>query len=363
MIFLMYLFNMNLIVEAPLNSLSFGNVSYNLLRELFKANAEIAYFPIGEPDLSALNPKQDFVEWLKVSLSRRFEALKLDLPTLRLWHLNGSDFLRSRNQTLITFYECNQPTQIEKNIAALHNKTLFSSKFSSDQFEGSDTFKLGFDEDFRVTGKTYLKDKIHFGISGKFEKRKHTEKIIKTWLKKYGNDNRYLLSCCVTNPFFKPEDMQKIIANLLEGKYYSNINFIPWLKTNAEINEFINSVDIDLTGLSGGEGWNLPAFNATCLGKWSVVLNGTAHKEWATADNSILVEPNGEQESEDGVFFKKGSDFNQGTFLTFNEDEVISAMEKSETLVGQINMNGTLLGQNFTYKKSLEEILSKIQLA
>jgi hypothetical protein len=353
---------MNLIVEAPLNSLSFGNVSYNLLRELFKAGVEIAYFPIGEPDLNAFNPKPEFVEWIKTALSRRFEAIKLNLPTIRLWHLNGSDFLRSRNQTLVTFYECNQPTNIEKFISQAQNKTLFSSKFAADQFENSGTFKLGFDEDFHVTGRQYL-NKIHFGISGKFEKRKHTEKVIKTWLKKYGNDNRYLLSCCVTNPFFKPEDMQKIIGNLLEGKYYSNINFIPWLKTNQEVNEFTNAIDVDLTGLSGGEGWNLPAFNATCLGKWSIVLNGTAHKEWATSENCILLEPNGEQESDDGVFFKKGSDFNQGTFLTFDENELVAAMEKSETLVGQINMSGTLLGQNFTYKKSLEEILSYIQLA
>ena len=149
----------------------------------------------------------------------------------------------------------------------------------------------------------------------------------------------------------------------MEGKHYSNINFIPWLKTNAEMNEFLNAVDIDLTGLSGGEGWNLPAFNATCLGKWSIVLNGTAHKDWANSDNSILIEPNGEQDVEDGVFFKKNDSFNQGTFLTFDENELISAMEKGESLVGQINACGTLLGQTFTYKNSIEEILSKMDLA
>lgn len=354
---------MNLIVEAPLNSLSFGNVSYNLLRELYKAKINIALFPIGEPDLSAMQPSQDFVSWLQESIKNRNKSLSLNLPTLRLWHLNGSDFLRSRNQTLITFYECNKPTEIEKNIAKLHNKTLFSSKFASDQFENSDVFSLGFDEDFHLTGKKYLQDRIHFGLSGKFEKRKHTEKIIKTWLKKYGNNNKYLLSCCITNPFFKPEDMQKVIANVLEGKHYSNINFIPWLKTNSEINEFLNAIDIDLTGMSGGEGWNLPAFNATCLGKWSIVLNATAHTEWANENNSILVNPNGEQPSEDGVFFKGGSEFNQGTFFTFDENELISAMEKSETLARQFNMSGSILGQTFTYKRALEQILSKVNLA
>jgi hypothetical protein len=310
-----------------------------------------------------MKPEADFMNWLQSSIANRFKSLSLNIPTLRLWHLNGSDFLRSRNQTLITFYECNQPTDLERNIAKLHTKTLFSSKYSSDQFEGSSTFKLGFDEDFFVTNKKYLQDRIHFGLCGKFEKRKHTEKIIKTWLKKYGNNNKYLLSCCITNPFFKPEDMQKIIANITEGKYYSNVNFLPWLKTNSEMNDFLNAIDIDLTGMSGGEGWNLPAFNATCLGKWSIVLNATAHKEWANSDNCILVEPNGVESCEDGVFFKQNTEFNQGTFFTFDENDLISAMEKSETLVGQFNMNGSIMSQTFTYKSALEEILSKIQLA
>jgi hypothetical protein len=157
--------------------------------------------------------------------------------------------------------------------------------------------------------------------------------------------------------------MQRTIANILEGKSYSNINFIPWLKTNLEMNEFLNAIDIDLTGMSGGEGWNLPSFNATCLGKWSVVLNATAHTDWATKDNCILVEPNGEQPSEDGVFFKNGSDFNQGTFFNFSEEDLILAMEKAETLVGQNNMCGSIMGQTFTYKRTLEQILSKINLA
>jgi hypothetical protein len=354
---------MNLIVEAPLNSLSFGNVSYNLLRELYKSKLDVGLFLIGEPDLSAFAPSQDFISWLQTSIKNRYEALSLNLPTLKLWHLNGSDHLRTRNQTLVTFYECNKPTPVELSVSKLQSKVLFSSKFASDQFENSDHFQLGFDEDFHVTNKKYLQDRIHFGISGKFEKRKHTEKIIKTWLKKYGNNNKYLLSCCITNPFFKPEDMQRIIANLLEGKHYSNINFIPWLKTNAEINEFMNAIDIDLTGLSGGEGWNLPAFNATCLGKWSVVLNGTSHKDWANEDNSILIQPNGTQLCEDGVFFKDKGDYNQGTFLTFDEEELISVMEKSETLAGQFNMCGSIMSQKFTYARSLQQILSKMVAA
>ncbi|NDG53929.1 MAG: hypothetical protein EBY39_13075, partial [Flavobacteriia bacterium] len=166
---------------------------------------------------------------------------------------------------------------------------------------------------------------------GKFEKRKHTEKIIRCWAKKYGNNYNYQLTCCVSNPFYKKEDMQNTLSNVLQGKRYGNINFLPFMPKNSEVNDYLNSIDIDLGGMSGAEGWNLPSFNATCLGKWSVVLNSTSHKDWATKENSILVEPNGSEPIYDGIFFHKNTPFNQGNISTFNEDEFISAMEKAET--------------------------------
>ena len=109
------------------------------------------------------------------------------------------------------------------------------------------------------------------------------------WISKYGNNNKYQLSICVTNPFFKPEEMNAVLSNCFQGKRYTNINILPYLQKNSEVNDLINSLDIDLTGLSGAEGWNLPAFNATCLGKWSIVLNETSHKDWSNENNCISV--------------------------------------------------------------------------
>jgi hypothetical protein len=234
------------------------------------------------------------------------------------------------------------------------------NKFREAGCDNTELFTLGFDEDFKLTGKKYLQNRIHFGLMGKFEHRKHTGKIIKTWLKKYGNNPKYLLSCCVTNPFFKEDQMKNILGNVLEGKQYNNINFLPYLKTNEEVNDFINAIDIDLTGLSGAEGWNLPAFNATCLGKWSVVLNATSHKDWATSENSVLIEPSGTIPAVDGVFFSKGQLFNQGDFFDWTEDQAVEGFEKAEKLVGTSNEKGFALGKDLTYKKTLEQILSKV---
>ena len=347
-----------LIFKAPLNSLSFGNVSFNLLKEMYAKNMDLAIFPIGNVDVSAFSiTDQGFKEWIEEAVNNRYKKLDKDTTTLQMWHLNGSENRISKKQILYTFYELDEPTDSENKLSELQDKTVFSSSYSANKFNNASYAPLGFDTSFHKTNKQYLSDKIHFGLMGKLEKRKHTEKIIKNWIKKYGNNYKYQLTCCISNPFFKKEQMESAIRNILEGKRYGNINFLPFLPKNSQVNDFINSIDIDLGGLSGAEGWNLPSFNASCLGKWSIVLNATSHTDWATPKNSILIDPDGKQEVYDNIFFKKGAEFNQGNIYTFNDDELISAMEKAESICKNVNIEGEKLKDKFTYKNTLEKIL------
>ena len=353
-----------IILKAAFNSLSFGNVSYNIAREFYKKDIQASIFPIGDNfDFSAFDHMdEDFKKWLESSTNTRFTTIKKDTPCLSIWHINGSENRISRNSTLYTFYELNSPTLTEKNLVDHQDNVIFSSSYAQRSFEmvnceNTHSVPLGFDVDFYETGKTYLEGKIHFGLMGKWEKRKHTADIIKFWAAKYGNNPDYQLTCCVINPFFKEDQMNQIIGSALNGQQYSNINFLPRLKTNSEVNEYYNAIDIDLSGMSGAEGWNLPAFNSTCLGKWSIVLNASSHSDWANKDNSIQVESNGTTSAEDGAFFNKNSPFNQGEIHTFDPDEFVSALEKSENLSKKTNENGVKLREEFSYKKTADSIL------
>lgn len=357
-----------IILKAAFNSLSFGNVSYNIARELYKKDIKTSIFPIGNNfDFSAFDKlDEDFKKWLEDSANNRLTKIKNDTPCLSIWHINESESCPGKKSFLYTFYELDNPTFTEKNIVDFHDATIFSSSHAKDCFENVNcenihNIPLGFDTDFYETGKEYLKDKIHFGIIGKWEKRKHTGRIIKAWADKYGNNSKYQLTCCVINPFFKPEQMNQIIGQALEGKTYGNINFLNRLKTNSEINDVMNSIDIDLSGLSGAEGWNLPSFNASCLGKWSIVQNSTSHKDWANEKNCLLVNPTSTESSEDGVFFTKNSPFNQGNINKFDTDEVISKFEEAESLKGKVNVEGKKLKDIFTYSKTVDSILKVME--
>lgn len=350
--------------SCPINPLSFGNVSYNMLRELFKLNINTCLFPIGNKiDISTFNSiTPDMKNWLEKSFEGRIINLSAESPSVRMWHLNGSESRVGKNQILYTFYECNEPTKQEVSLCKAQDKTIFSSSHAADVFKSSgcdnvEYIPIGFDEDFYETGKEYFKDRVHFGLIGKFEKRKHTAKLLKLWAQKYGDNNEYQLTCCINNPFFKEDQMKAAINNALEGKQYKNINFLPFLKTNSEMNELYNSIDINLAGMSGAEGWNIPAFNSACLGKWSIVLNSTSHKDWARADNSIIVEPSGKESIVDGMFFSENSPFNQGTMDTFTDEQFYDACERAINVSKDKNQKGVELREEFTYNKTITKIL------
>jgi len=358
---------MKLLVNAPINALSFGNVSVNILRELFKKNIDLIFFPIGDKaEMEAYDKiEPDFVKYLQAATNDRYSKISKDIPSLKLWHIFGSETRYSKNQSLFTFHEVSEVTNIEKNLLSLQDRIFVSSNYTKNIFNlnGLDNVthvQLGFDNDFQITNKTYLQDKIHFGILGKFENRKNTARIIKSWLKLFGNKPEYQLSCAITNPFLDKARFQNELLKVLEGKQYNNLNFVPYMQTNSEVNDYLNSIDIDLGGLSGAEGWNLPSFNATALGKWSVVINATAHKDWATKDNSILIEPSSLKDCYDDVFFKKGQSFNQGQFFDISDQEMDNAILKSLSYAKTPNPEGLKLQKQFTYEKTVETILCAI---
>ena len=112
----------------------------------------------------------------------------------------------------------------------MQDQCIFSSKHAADAFkeagcENVHNVPIGFDEDFSSNEEKYLEGKVHFGLMGKFENRKNTSQIIKNWAKKYGNNYKYQLSCCINNPFFKPENLNSLISSALNGQVYGNINF------------------------------------------------------------------------------------------------------------------------------------------
>lgn len=355
-----------MILELPVNSLSLGYVSVNILRELFSRGQEISIFPIGEVDLSAYQVDQKFHDYLVRSINNRFSSLKKDTPCIKNWHIQDSDKLRTHNQVLLTYHETDRATDIEKTIVNLQKKTLFCGNYSENIFRsaGCDnvgSFSLGIGPEYFKDDKNYFPSRIHWGLCHKWENRKLTAKIISLWTKKYGNNSNHSLSLLVNNPFFSPEDNQRLLQQTLENKRFHNINVLPRLATHAELNQFHNAIDIDLGGIAPSESWNLPPFTSTCLGKWAIVTNSAGNTAWANDQNSILIEPSGMRPSHDGVFFKDGGLFNQGQFFDVIDNDILESFNRAEKLAKKENVEGLLLPKKYNFSKTVNLILEEVR--
>lgn len=357
-------------LHLAINSLSIGQISTLLLKTIYDqeqagtSKLDITVIPIGNSDLSSQKTDSNFQAWLQSKIIKGLETHSRDIPTFKCWHLNQSLESVSDKQTLLSFYELDSPTKVELNIAKNQHKLCFSSQYTCDVFKmfgvNSRYLPLAFDSyNFKKLDKKFhTDDRIVFGVNGKAELRKSHPQIIKSWIKKYGNNPKYFLQCAIYNPFLTPEQNQQTIGQILGVEKPFNVGFYPMMKENSIYNDFLNSCDIVL-GMGKGEGWDLPAFQSVAMGKHAVILNANAYKGWANEENSVLINPSGKEAAVDNVFFRKGQMFNQGNWFLWNEDEFINAcdMAISRVNLDRVNKNGLLLQEEFNKERFLNSII------
>ena len=350
--------------NLPLNSTSLGQVSFSILRELFKRKVDLHLFPIGGIDISSQNQDQDFLGWLQNVLITSPKEHSKTNPIFKLWHINGSLESYSNKQVLLSFYEVDSPTPTEINIIKNNEKVLLSSSYAVGIFKSLglnnvDFIPLGFDSvHFKNSVKRSVNG-IQFGLFGKLEpQRKRHLKVLSLWAQKYGNNPDYSLNCAVFNHFIDPKAQSQLLNQALNGIKYFNINFLNYMSSNEMYNDLLNNTDIVLA-MSGGEGWGLPEFQAVALGKHCIGLEAHAYKDWMTEKNSVLVQPNGKIPCYDNIFFKQGAEFNQGSIFDWSDQEFLEGLNTVEARYknNPVNTEGLKLQEQFTYSKMVDSIL------
>ena len=338
------------------------------MRGFFKRKIEPSLFAIGgKADLQSQQADPAFFKYLEQCIKKANVEHSRETPTFKLWHFSDGLFSPSEKNRLLTFYELDEPTPSEVNIAKNQDKLFFTNKYSQNTFSqfgiDSEVIPLAFDTyNFKRLSKKYFDDdRIVFNLCGKFEKRKHHKKIIQAWVKKFGNNKKYFLQCSLYNPFLQEKQNRDLFVDAINGKEMFNLQFLGHMPTNDLYNDYLNSSNI-VIGMSGAEGWGLPEFQSVGLGKHSVILNAHGYKEWATEENSVLIEPKGKEEAYDGVFFHKGQEWNQGNIFSFDEDNFISGCEEAIKRVeaNRVNEDGLKIQEDFSLDKTLDKLLPLI---
>jgi len=363
--------NQDMILDLPINNLSFGNVSIAILREFYKRGLSPNVMPMnGQVDLGAQVPDEGFAKWLHQCIGKAQKEASRSAPSVRLWHINGSlPSFSNQGNDLIVFHELDSLTSTEINVLKNQHKVYVTSTYTQQVFKlfGVDStyLPLGFDShNFHVLEKRpSIEGVTSFSIFGKWEPlRKSHAQMLRAWVKKYGNNRAHRLNLSITNAFIKPEHLNQMIGQALEGKSYFNVNFLEYQPSNAAFNQVLQAGEIALC-MGVGEGRDLPCYHATAMGAWPVAVNATAYKDYLSPDNAVLVNPNGKQVAHDGMFFisGNGNQWNQGNFFTWSDDEFVAAMEEAEKRAkGGLNTKGLDL-QKVTYADTVDILLKDIK--
>ena len=359
--------NNKFLLNLPFNQTSFGNVSFAIAREFKARNQNPFISPIGRFDDSTQKHNDEFNAWIQGGVQNTLKYFNREYPTLRLWHINGSlESFSSRGNDLITFFELDQLTPSEVNILKNQRKVYVTAKYTQSIFKqyGIDSvyLPLGFDNYnfYKFPRNQKIDGEISFLLLGKLEHRKNHFDILQFWAKKYGNKLGYKLNCAIANPFLKPEDFNRLIGQILEGKQYWNINFLPWSETNEKYNSVIQSSDI-VFALSGAEGFDLPVYHAVAMGAWPLALNAHVYIDYLNPSNAIFINPNGKKPAYDGMFFAPNQPFNQGNIFTISQEDFNKGCDEVVNKVRAVgeNINGLEL-QKQTYKQTVDIILEEL---
>lgn len=359
--------------EGVINPLSFGYITYGIAKEFWKRKIDFNFFPISNNiDWSCFDKTdENFKNYINTSTQNAWKKFSINDKSFRIWHINMSWHKLSKKENyLLVFHELDKLTDEEVNILNSFDKIFVTSSFSKNIFEDYGVkspviyVPMGIDtEVFYNTNKPRpFKDIIVSSIFGKFEKRKSTAKTIQTWISKYGNNPKFKLHCFVTNPFFKPEQMNNIYAQIFNNQPKPfNVDLFPYLPTNSQLNEAYNSTDI-VIDMSCAESISLGSLNCLGLGKHGIIHNNTGMKDWANEKNSVLIKTSGKEPAYDNIFFQEGQKVNQGNIYTWNQEDFIPAFEEAVRRfeLNPINEEGKKLVDTYSFKIGADIITKEI---
>jgi hypothetical protein len=93
------------------------------------------------------------------------------------------------------------------------------------------------------------------------------------------------------------------------------------------------------------------------------MLDAHSYKDWANNNNSVMVSPSEKIEAYDGMFFSKGSPFNQGNIFSFKEEAFIAGCEEAVKRYesNKINTAGLELQKKYTIDNTVSQILKLME--
>lgn len=358
---------------APLNSLGYGVASNNIFLSAMKDGHDITLWPISfDTDII----EQQNLDLYKKAIENQSFYDK-NAASIRIWHqFDLGQHIGKGMHIGFPIFELDRFTEREKHHIQSQDMIFVCSDWAKRVIENQTYQKnvqivpLGvdreiFNENITIMGSgqpllqeliASAKNNVIFINVGKWEIRKGHDILIDAFSSAFNeNDNIELWMCC-QNPFLSDEESKKWENLYKNSPLADKIRILPRLTSQRDLAIIMSLSDVGVFPVRA-EGWNLDALELMACGKRIIATDYSAHTEFMTKENALLIPISLLEDAVDNKWF-----FGQGQWAQFDIYSYNCLVEllKNEYKKGKgiINSNGIETSKKFNWGNSARKLIS-----
>jgi hypothetical protein len=353
-------------LTCPINGLSYGVASLNILKELVN-NYTVSLFGIGPLSIDcSLTPNEDGGIVNQCLINQRFYDREAD--SIRLYHQHDlAQHVGKGHHIGFPIFEVNK---FEPHILnhLLNQDALFvTSEWAKTVIEENNinipTFVVPLGVDTNVFKYQQLpKDNTcRFLNVGKWEVRKGHNELLEAFNQAFSpSDDVELIMLPISAHTTQEEinDWGRVYKESVMGEKIKIVN-------RLQMPQLINAMQAVDCGvfLSHAEGWNLPLLEMMSCGTQVIATNYSAHTEFCTKDNCYLVDIDNLEDAYDGRWFHGFAEWAEigPTQISQCAEYMRGIYESKKRGENVINLNGIETGKKFTWKNTCNKITEALK--
>jgi glycosyltransferase involved in cell wall biosynthesis len=276
-------------ILGPVNSLSYGNVTKEIVSGLVDLGEKVKLIPInGRIDCE-----------INENLTKALNEKQSD-TCIKIWHANDMSMPDYKTKIGWPIFELDTFTEQEKQQLKTLDKIIVCSQWAKQVVIDNginvetEVVNLGVDDTVFFPSNNNVGEKVVFLNVGKWEVRKGHNELLWAFQDAFKDVGDVELWMACSNPFVDNSQWHNKYKRALGNK----VKFVPYLYTQQELAKTINLCSIGVYP-SHAEGFGLPILETLACGKPVITTNCTAQTEYCNHENCYLVESTGKVKAQD----------------------------------------------------------------
>lgn len=354
-------------LNTPIGFTGYGVAGLNICKQLTINNYDVSLFPIGN-----LNVENQQDAALMQNLSSKGDSFDYDATTLKIWHqFDLVNKIGRGKYCAYPFFELDKLKSTEIHHLNFPDQIIVASEWAKNILIDNGITKpitvapLGVNREIfspkqeLLSEKELNNDNYKFIAVGKWEIRKGYDILCELFNRAFESTDNVELWILASSheSCFSKQELNQWHNYYLSSKLKDKIKIFPRVGSQENVAQIMGNANCGLF-LSRAEGWNLELLEMMSIGKPVITTNYSAHTEFVTKENSMLVDIDSVEKAYDGKWFHGFG--NWAKIGKKQEEQIIDYMKLAYTEKLNTNDNGIQTANKFSWENTIQKIMEVI---